>query len=171
MVKETCPFGAAFRLEREARGISQWALALKISCHPRNLQRIEYGEQQPGVMKALQLLSAIDCKPGFFLASLATKTGVIASFSPTQIQEHDYVRPHEADISCLFGPLLKQAREHMQFSQTALAKRAEYNLRNINAVEAGRQEPGIMIALRLVAATEANLQQFFDSLFSLQKDV
>ena len=49
-------------------------------------------------------------------------------------------------------------------SQTAMAKQAGYNLRNVNAVEKGRQEPGVVSALCLVAATGADIRSFFHHL-------
>lgn len=172
MVKGTCPFGPAFRREREARAISQWTLATKIHCHPRNLQRIEYGEQQPGVMKALQLLTAIGCMPGSFLEDLALAIGLPLPNEKDPLIEDSYTKPDTSGgAPCLFGPLLRQARESVRLSQTALAKNAAYNLRNINAVEAGRQEPGIIIALRLVVATGVNVNGFFDSLSTFMEEV
>ncbi|HZF61354.1 MAG TPA: hypothetical protein VEZ52_07000 [Desulfovibrio sp.] len=48
--------------------------------------------------------------------------------------------------------------------QAAMAKRAGYNLRNVNAVEKGQQEPGVISALALVAETGVYIHEFFDQL-------
>ena len=67
-------------------------------------------------------------------------------------------------LKSIFGPLLTQARLAVGMSQTAMAKSAGYNLRNVNAVEKGQQEPGVMSALALVAATGVDIRGFFDQL-------
>ncbi|MGE4310355.1 helix-turn-helix transcriptional regulator [Desulfovibrio sp.] len=43
------------------------------------------------------------------------------------------------DMKSFFGPLLAQARLAVGMSQTAMAKSAGYDLRNINAVEKGKK--------------------------------
>ena len=69
------------------------------------------------------------------------------------------------ELKSIFGPLLAQARLAVGMSQTAMAKSAGYNnLRNVNAVEKGQQEPGVMSALALVAATGVDIREFFDQL-------
>ena len=65
----------------------------------------------------------------------------------------------------LFGLFLVQARVATAVSQTAMAKAAGYNLRNINGVENGKQDPGIMTALALVKTTGVDIGNFFNSLY------
>ena len=67
-------------------------------------------------------------------------------------------------MKSFFAPLLAQARLAVGMSQTAMAKSAGYNLRNVNAVEKGQQEPGVTSALALVAATGVDIRDFFDQL-------
>lgn len=59
MPASTCFLGKLFREWRKAVDISLWGLALKMRYHIRNLQRIDKGEQRPGVNLALRLLHAI----------------------------------------------------------------------------------------------------------------
>lgn len=70
----------------------------------------------------------------------------------------------------LFGLFLVQARLAGVVSQTAMAKAANYNLRNINGVENGRQEPGIMTALALVMTTGVDVREFFNTLYACWRE-
>lgn len=168
MQYQTCPFGAAFRRERTAHGRSQWAIAVQLSNHPRNIQRIESGAQQPGVTLALRLLVAAGADPGAFLQSLWEETAEDASATRTAITI-TYTKPYlPLEAKTAFGLLLLQARKAAGMSQTAMAQRAGYSLRNINAVEKGVQEPGIMAAVALVAAVGADISLFFKTLWEIE---
>ena len=70
-------------------------------------------------------------------------------------------------MKSFFAPLLAQARLAVGMWQTAMAKSAGYNLCNGNAVEKGKQEPGVKSALALVAATGVDIREFFDHLHRL----
>ncbi|WP_165078489.1 MULTISPECIES: helix-turn-helix transcriptional regulator [unclassified Desulfovibrio] len=138
-----------------------------MSYHIRNLQRIEKGEQQPGVNLALRLLAAIGAEPGAFMQKLADEClpGLPHSLSPMGHVTISYEMPQMKEgQKSLFGLFLVQARVAAAVSQTAMAKAAGYNLRNINGVESGRQDPGIMTALALVKATGADVGDFFNAL-------
>lgn len=168
MQDSLCPFGPAFRREREQRKISQWTVSVRLQYHTRNIQRIEGGLRQPGVLLALRMVAAVDADPGKFFETLCQK---IASerydglLSPTKRVRVTYQPPEATEgLKSLFGPLLAQARQAVGMSQTAMAKYAGYNLRNINAVEKGKQEPGVMSALALVTATGVDIREFFDQL-------
>ncbi|MBB5144328.1 helix-turn-helix domain-containing protein [Desulfovibrio intestinalis] len=141
---------------------------MRLPYHIRNLQRIEGGIRQPGVMLALRMVVGVRAVPGDFFQRLLeadiTRSLCLAEqqYEPVPVMYH---HPEvEEDIKCLFGPLLAQARVAGGVSQTAMAKTAKYNLRNVNAVEKGRQEPGVMSALALVAATGVGIRDFFNSL-------
>lgn len=165
MQDSICPFGPAFRRERMEHGVSQWTVATRLRYHLRNIQRIEGGTQQPGVLLAVRLVVAVEANPGDFFQDLSEEVvgdmpGGKISVSCAPVL---YRRPEPAEgVKCFFGPLLAQARLAGAVSQTAMAKLAGYNLRNVNAVEKGRQEPGIIPALRLVAATGADIRCFFN---------
>lgn len=168
MQKSTCLFGNLFRDWRVAADISLWGLALKMRYHIRNLQRIEKGEQQPGVNLALRLLNAIGAEPGVFMKNLSDEcqASLPPSLSPLGLVPISYEIPQIKDgPKSLFGLFLVQARVAGAVSQTAMAKAAGYNLRNINSVEAGKQDPGIMTALALVKTTGVGIEDFFNTLY------
>lgn len=168
MQKSTCFFGNLFREWRLSADISLWGLALKMSYHIRNLQRIEKGEQQPGVNLALRLLNAIGAEPRAFMQRLADECqdSLPQSLSPLGHVTISYEMPQRKEgQKSLFGLFLVQARVATAVSQTAMAKAAGYNLRNINGVENGKQDPGIMTALALVKTTGVDIGNFFNSLY------
>lgn len=168
MQEATYFFGKLFRERRTAADISLWGLALKMSYHIRNLQRIEKGEQQPGVNLALRLLNAIGAEPGAFMQKLGDKcqASLPQSLSPLGCVTISYEMPQMKEgQKSLFGLFLVQARVAATVSQTAMAKAAGYNLRNINTVENGRQDPGIMTALALVKVTGVDIGCFFNNLY------
>ena len=168
MEKQTCPFGPAFRRERKANDLSQWTIAMRLHNHLRNIQRIESGAQQPGVTLALRLIEAAEANPGEFLLRLweeSTGEGCVHHSCVEVAYENP---PAQPGIKTLYGPLLFQARKAVGLSQTAMAKKADYNLRNINAVEKGLQEPGIMAALTLVGVTGVDIKNFFNKLFEFE---
>ena len=141
---------------------------MRLQYHTRNIQRIEDGSRQPGVLLALRMVVAVGADPGDFFETLFEEAvgeagdGVL---SPAQRVSVIY-QPLGAveGLKSIFGPLLAQARLAVGMSQTAMAKSAGYNLRNVNAVEKGQQEPGVMSALALVAATGVDIREFFDQL-------
>lgn len=165
MEGSVCPFGAAFRRERQQREISQWMLAKRLDYHTRNIQRIEGGLRQPGVELALRMLEAIGADPGEFFRLLCVEATEKSDTTPSVLPgsvDVAYQKPEAAEgMRSFFGPLLVQARQAAGMSQTAMARRAGYNLRNVNTVERGRQEPGVMSALALAAATGVEVGDFF----------
>lgn len=171
MQDSLCPFGPAFRQERIQRNVSQWTLAVRLPYHIRNLQRIEGGLRQPGVMLALRMVVGLGAAPGDFFQRLLegdlTRSLCPAEQPPEPVPVMYHPPEVGEDAKCLFGPLLVQARAAGGVSQTAMAKTAKYNLRNVNAVEKGRQEPGVMSALALVGATGVDIREFFNCLSEL----
>ena len=154
-----------FRQEREQKEISQWTVSVRLQHHTRNIQRIEGGLRQPGVLLALRMVAAVGTDPGEFFEALSPKIArerYDGLLSPTKRVRVTYQPPEATEgLKSLFGPLLVQARQAVGMSQTAMAKYAGYNLRNINAVEKGKQEPGVMSALALVTATGVDIREFF----------
>ena len=59
-----------FRREREQKKISQWTVSVRLQHHTRNIQRIEGGLRQPGVLLALRMVVAVDAEPGDFFETL-----------------------------------------------------------------------------------------------------
>ncbi len=70
-------------------------------------------------------------------------------------------------VKALFGPLFRKVRERHGVTQKAVANAAQYNLRNLFNVEAGSQEPGVMVALAMVCATGCDVRWFFSTLAGL----
>lgn len=164
MEKFLCPFGALYREYRTARHISLWQVVHRLGYYLANIQRIEAGIQQPGVLLALRLLNAIEADAGRFMQELAMAN--VASLPQCVAPQHGvevaYRMPKlQEGQKSFFGPLLLQAREAAGVSQTGIARAAGYNLRNMRAVESGRQDPGIMTALALVGTTGVDIRKFF----------
>lgn len=166
MEKPACPFGALFRQERLAREISQWQVVHRMQYYLANIQRIEAGRQHPGVHLAYRLLNAIGKEPGDFMYALAQRqAGCLPRRPPGPPLRVEYApAPPDGGRKSLFGHFLVQARVAADMSQTAMARAANYSLRNINAVEGGRQDPGIVTALALVTSTGADVRAFFAAL-------
>lgn len=173
MQGQPCPFGQVYFQTRTANSISQWTVALRAQYHIRNIQRIERGEHQPGVMLALRLVAATNVNVGDFFALLASfafqrknpqSTPKAEKTPPVQPK---YEKAQLEGVKCLFGPLIHQARLAAEISQAEVAQKVQYNLRNVGAVEKGKQEPGVMVALGMVTATEANVETFFNMLHEL----
>lgn len=168
-----CPFGQAFLQTRTANSLSQWTVALRTRYHIRNIQRIEQGEHQPGIMLALRLAAAAEADVGEFFAALSLS--VPAAHNPNDPPTTTLPVPAQpryedarfAGCKCLFGPLLHQARLAAGLAQAEMARKVQYSLRNISAVEKGRQEPGVMIALGMVTATGVDVKTFFNTLHAL----
>lgn len=170
MEKAACIFGIEFRTERIRRNISLWKIVHATKGYLATLQRIEKGLTQPGVENALRLLTTINVNPGDFLQELVRKypTQFPVSASPTNINFLKFTQTSPGEKpKFLFGPLLRQVRVSCNISQREMAKRAQYNIRNINAVENGVQEPGIITAITLVAVTGFDIKIFFSQLYEI----
>lgn len=173
MEKPVCLFGDSFRQEREKKGLSFWDLVYRVAYYPANLKRIEEGKHQPGIGLAFRLLDAIGAEPGAFMAALAREHSAALPQRLSSLDEVPvaYTLPAvEEGQKSLFGPLLAQARRAGSVSQTAMAKAAHYGLRNMNVVEKGAQEPGIMTALALVMTTGVDVEEFFNVLHACWRE-
>lgn len=167
MEKPACLFGASFRREREKKGFSFWDLVYRAAYYPANIKRIEEGRLQPGVHIAFRLLNAIGAEPGGFMAALAREHAAHLPQSRSgmgSVAVSYTLPPMQEGQKSLFGPLLAQARLAAAVSQTAMARAAGYNLRNMSVVERGLQEPGVMTALALVMTTGVDVEEFFRTL-------
>lgn len=168
-----CPFGALFREHRTTKQISLWQVIHRLGYYPANIQRIEAGLQHPGVLLALRFLQAIDVDAGIFMQELSERNvddlpQSLASLRPVDIT-YEVPVLGEGQKS-FFGLFLRQARIAAGISQTAMARAAHYNLRNIKGVETGRQDRAIMTALTLVVSTGVDARQFFSVLSEAWKE-
>jgi len=66
-----------------------------------------------------------------------------------------------SNISCPFGPALVEVRKLHNISQSGLSILAKFNVTNLRKIEKGVMQPGVSIAVRLVAATGADVGNFF----------
>ena len=68
---------------------------------------------------------------------------------------------------CIFGILFQEARSQTALSQWEISVRAGTHLSNVNQVEAGNQEPNVILAVKMLLAVNADIQSFFMELASL----
>lgn len=68
---------------------------------------------------------------------------------------------------CIFGSLFQAARSQTALSQWEISVRAGTHLSNVNQVEAGNQEPNVILAVKMLLAVNADIQNFFMELASL----
>ena len=65
---------------------------------------------------------------------------------------------------CSFGQYIIALRENAGLSQWQLSVLTEFNVTNLRKIEKGKTQPGVMLAVRLVAATGADVGEFFQYL-------
>lgn len=168
MEKQLCPFGQFFRTMREQQGVSLWRLSVGLPYPQGNIQRIERGLHEPRIELALRLITALGLNAGGVLDDLARQEGWIGEESGVQPYSVAHAKrgsPDEALAdACLLGPLLRERRLLYGKSQKCVAEYADYSVRNLINVEKGTQEPGVIIALKLVIATGDSPRTFFDLL-------
>jgi len=63
-------FGANLRSARERAGLTQEALGLRASFHPTEVNRIEKGRRNPGLLTIVKLAKALNIPAGDLLAGL-----------------------------------------------------------------------------------------------------
>ena len=68
---------------------------------------------------------------------------------------------------CIFGSLFQEAWLQTALSQWEISVRAGTHLSNVNQVEAGNQEPNVILAVKMLLAVNVDIQSFFMELASL----
>jgi transcriptional regulator with XRE-family HTH domain len=63
-------FGANLRSAREHAGLTQEALGLRASFHPTEVNRIERGRRNPGLLTIIRLAKALDIPAGDLMVGL-----------------------------------------------------------------------------------------------------
>jgi transcriptional regulator with XRE-family HTH domain len=63
-------FGANLRSARERAGLTQEALGHRANFHPTEVNRIERGRRNPGLLTIVKLAKALDVPAGDLLAGL-----------------------------------------------------------------------------------------------------
>lgn len=71
---------------------------------------------------------------------------------------------------CPFGPAFVQLRTECQLTQWHVSVSAKYHVTNLSKVEKGTHQPGVMLALRLVALTGVDVGEFFRRLWEHGSD-
>lgn len=67
---------------------------------------------------------------------------------------------------CIFGKRFRTVRTESALSQWEISVKAGTHLSNVNQVEAGNQEPNVLVALKMLLAAKADIKPFFTELYS-----
>jgi len=178
-LKALCLFGPALVECRKKVGMSQSRLSIEAAINATQLRTIEKGLSQPGVEAGVRLVAALGDSVGEFFQSLITSAGLSTGhekgiqtrifFNSERSMGDIWANLDPASTRIAFGPAFKAVRLHYMVTQKAVAEKAQYNLRNLLDVEAGRQEPGIMTALAMVCAVGADVGEFFEAYSTTKK--
>lgn len=68
--------------------------------------------------------------------------------------------------TCIFGSLFQAERSKTTFSQWEVSVRAGTHLSNVNQIEAGNQEPNVLVALKMLLAVNTPIPSFFATLYA-----
>jgi transcriptional regulator with XRE-family HTH domain len=60
----------------------------------------------------------------------------------------------DPDPRATFGATLRKAREHAQLTQEALGHRADFHPTEVNRLERGRRNPGLLTIIKLAQALD-----------------
>ena len=174
MSKKAYIFSQLFRDVRMNSGLSQWIVSVKAGTHLSNVNQIEAGHQEPRVHVAVRLVAACDVDLNSFFSKLTeemklcTSSERIAPYLFESLKEDMFSRTPEPHEVSGYGELLRYCRLQRGVSQKRIAKNIHYDLRSLQRVEKGEQEPLVTTAVKLVAAIDVPPGQFFEQLwFSL----
>lgn len=163
-------FGQLIRLERERKNIPLWKLAATIPFPQSNVNRIELGQTEPRIGLAMRILFALEVQAGDFMLNLAIQMKLLPDKAvegdrpelPFLGLENENLCRDTVTPASIFGLMLKQARIANNKTQSQVAETAGYTTRSLILVEQGKQEPGLVSAMKLVVATGVELDNFFD---------
>ena len=171
MSKKAYIFSQLFRDVRMSSGLSQWIVSVKAGTHLSNVNQIEAGHQEPRVHVAVRLVAACDVDLNSFFSKLTeemklcTSSERIAPYLFESLKEDMFSRTPEPHEVSGYGELLRYCRLQRGVSQTRIAKNIHYDLRSLQRVEKGEQEPLVTTAVKLVAAIDVPPGQFFEQLW------
>lgn len=177
-----CLFGPALAQARKQAGIAQSRLGMRVACNPANMKLIEEGVVQPGVVLAVRLVYLTGYGIMAFFDQLAQPVGYEMASAHANDDDKSALQTMLTRIidtngttpiapKAMYGKLLREIRLANGITQMTVAKAANYNLRNILNVETKGQEPGIMTAIALVAATGCPVGIFFEVLSQYLKEI
>jgi transcriptional regulator with XRE-family HTH domain len=72
--------------------------------------------------------------------------------------------PRLDDPRAAFGANLRAAREHAGLTQEALGHRADFHPTEVNRIERGRRNPGLLTIIRLAKALDIPASDLLDGL-------
>lgn len=96
---------------------------------------------------------------------LCTSSERIAPYLFESLKEDMFSRTPEPHEVSGYGELLRYCRLQRGVSQKRIAKNIHYDLRRLQRVEKGEQEPLVTTAVKLVAAIDVPPGQFFEQLW------
>lgn len=146
--------------------MSLWGLCLRIPYHLRNIQRVEAGLHEPGTRLALRMVRALEASPEAFFSDLAAELRLVPDGGAGVAPDFSGLRMGDG---CAFGFLLRHVRNAAGLAQRLVAERAGCGLRSLGNVEGGRQDPGVVRALRLVCAAGCEPGRFFAELCAMEE--
>ena len=159
MGKKVCIFGRLFREVRRNSGLSQWNASVKAGIHLSSVHQIEAGHQEPRILVAMRLVSACGADLNSFFSELAERMGLYSH----AVRTNSFMEELEkGKTSYSSGGLLRYCRTQKGLSQKTIANSIHYDLRSLQRVEKGEQEPKVTTAVKLVAAVEMPPGQFFE---------
>lgn len=170
MSKEICIFGSLFQAVRSQTTLSQWEISVRAGTHLSNVNQIEAGNQEPNVLIAVKMLIAANADIPVFFKELYShlldriEASKIPIISQNEFQLALNNIPLPVDETKLFGFLLYKCRKITTLSQNYISTLAKYDHRSLQRVEKGVQIPGIINAVKLVAATGIDVGIFFEIL-------
>lgn len=171
MSKKAYIFSQLFRDVRMSSGLSQWIVSVKAGTHLSNVNQIEAGHQEPRVHVAVRLVAACDVDLNSFFSKLTeemklcTSSERISPYLFESLKEDMFSRTPEPHEVSGYGELLRYCRLQRGVSQKRIAKNIHYDLRSLQRVEKGEQEPLVTTAVKLVAAIDVPPGQFFEQLW------
>ena len=72
--------------------------------------------------------------------------------------------PSTGDPRAVFGANLRSAREHAGLTQEALGLRADFHPTEVNRIERGRRNPGLLTIIRLAKALDTSASDLLTGL-------
>ncbi len=169
MSKKAYIFSQLFRDIRMNSGLSQWIVSVKAGTHLSNVNQIEAGHQEPRVHVAVRLVAACDVDLNSFFSKLTeemklcTSSERIAPYLFESLKEDMFSRTPEPHEVSGYGELLRYCRLQSGVSQKRIAKNIHYDLRSLQRVEKGEQEPLVTTAVKLVLRSMYRRDSFLSS--------
>lgn len=150
-------------------GLSQWIVSVKAGTHLSNVNQIEAGHQEPRVHVAVRLVAACDVDLNSFFSKLTeemklcTSSERIAPYLFESLKEDMFSRTPEPHEVSGYGELLRYCRLQRGVSQKRIAKNIHYDLRSLQRVEKGEQEPLVTTAVNWLLRSMYRRDSFLSS--------